>query len=134
MVVKMKLCAGSCGSVKVIWKNIGGKKYCKDCARSIQPEMQTKINPVSKIRAKRLRIYSVLRDNFLKNYPDCTALFEGCTGVSSEVHHSGGRENESLIDDSSFVALCHSCHSKITTESALAIALGLSKSRHKKAS
>lgn len=73
-----------------------------------------------------LQIYEILRKKFLLLNTRCQAGLEGCTGTASEVHHKRGRENLLLIIVKWFLAVCPSCHRRITEHSAEAIQSGLS--------
>lgn len=68
------------------------------------------INQFSETRAKENKIYLTLRKVFLENHPNCEANLPGCSKQSTTVHHSAGRMGKRLIDVTSFVALCGSCH------------------------
>lgn len=73
-------------------------------------KVRAEINKVSETRAKENKIYLTLRKVFLDNHPNCEANLPGCSKQSTTVHHSAGRIGKRLIDVTSFVALCGSCH------------------------
>lgn len=106
------------------------KQPSKSSARKSGVKKQEKpIRKVSKKRAKQERQYKPVRRKFLAEHSICELKLEGCTGASSEVHHSAGRENGRLLKVDDFKAACHNCHVKATEHSCAAIAAGHSKSR-----
>lgn len=88
------------------------------------------VTPIKKITTKRAaqnQEYLKLRKEYLEAYPACEV--EDCHNKSTEVHHMRSREGESLLNTNEFLAVCHGCHHKITTDSAWAVANGYSYSR-----
>lgn len=83
----------------------------------------------TKKRAKQERQYTPIRKKFLKEHPVCEIGDEGCTSISTEIHHAGGREGDRLLKLEDFKAVCHNCHTKATEKSREAIAAGHSKTR-----
>lgn len=140
---KAKLCAG-CNQPKIIWKNIGGKKYCQQCSIGVAklddrakpakavPSRSSGIKRVSDKKAKLDIAYSVLRKRYLLDHPNCMARLPDCTLKSTDIHHMMGKVGLLYLDDTQFVALCRVCHQKIELSPDLAKALNLSKSRLKK--
>lgn len=135
--MKLKICS-ACGNERPIWKNHEGNRYCKRCwARRHNPWGPPKIDgkklrPVSKKREAQNKVYSELRRVFL-NKPEngiCHARLSGCTGSSQEltIHHKKGR-GIYLLDVSTWIPLCVSCHRWVTDHPEQAEALGLSESR-----
>src|ERR1035437_7546936 len=53
------------------------------------PKKRTPISKVSKKRLAELKIYSVLRKDYLKDNPICEV--DGCKNKSIEIHHKKGR-------------------------------------------
>lgn len=129
MQVKQKVCY-SCQKLSYIYKRIDGKPYCKFCAYKKEGKSSS-IKPVSTKRSNELKEYSVIRQEFLKAHPICQAKLVGCTQTATEVHHMVGRENKRLLDSKHFLAICRSCHTKITEDTKLALELVLSLSKHK---
>lgn len=104
-----------------------GGGYCK-LHQSLRTDkkIKTKIKPVGDKRRERLVIYRKMREELLKETPECL----NCKSKEAlEVHHLAGRENDLLIDKSNMIVLCHKCHQYFTEHSAEAIELGFSKSR-----
>lgn len=96
-----------------------------------KPEKRTKkpkqkIKPKSKKREREERIYSVERLIFLSENPKCQCGLDGCTGLSTEVHHKKGRRGRLLMDKRFWLAVCRNCHDYITEHSKQAIKLGFS--------
>jgi hypothetical protein len=69
---------------------------------------KTRLKPVSKKRAERLKTYSELRKEFLKG-KRCPVTGE----VATEIHHTNGRENERLNDVEFWLAVSREGHEKI---------------------
>lgn len=88
------------------------------------------IKQVSTKRQKQLSEYSKERIKFLTVHQGCQANLSGCTGLASEIHHQQGKENELLLDQDKWLAICRSCHSYITENSNWAICVGLSLRRN----
>ena len=89
-----------------------------------------KIRKVSKKRQEQLTVYKVKQHAFLMANTECAVKSKFCTGESTEIHHTKGRENDLLNDVRYFLAICTSCHIFITENSALAADLGFSQKRN----
>ena len=134
---KKKLCDGECGEPQFIWKNEGGKRYCKSCwsahssKTSIKPTVkQKRIPPRSPKRILHEAEYSTKRKVFLTKNPMCQAHLVGiCTTYSSDVHHAAGRVGDLLLDQRYWKALCRACHSYVELHPTEAKELGLSINR-----
>ena len=130
---KLKICTG-CKEPKHIWKSHGKEKLCQGCWNNIQQlkaiaKSTTKIAPVSKKKKEELSVYNKLREAFLLAKPHCEAKLIGCTGVSTDIHHSRGRIGDNLLKIGTWKALCRSCHTYVELNSKEAKELGLSESR-----
>lgn len=122
--MKLKTCS-KCGKERPIWKNVmteeGRVRLCKGCAglrsaqtnnasKSKQPKRKT-IRPRSVKRSKQERLYLAKRTKFLAEHPHCEIAIPGiCTSRSSEVHHTNGRDNDMLVDETFWKATCRACH------------------------
>ena len=126
---KLKVCY-SCNNLRVIYKRIDGKPYCKYCAYK-KVGKSLKIRPIAKKRASELAEYRIIREKFLKDHPYCEVKKQGCTGNATDIHHMGGKWNKDLLDSRKFLAVCRNCHDIITEFSKEAIEEGLSISRLK---
>jgi hypothetical protein len=137
MKITKKLC-NSCGELNPIWKNSGGKRFCRRCwsAHSVttkpQPTgKQKKIPSRSPKRSKQEAEYSKLRKEFLTKYPMCQAhLPQVCTQVSTDVHHMKGRIGDLLLDEAHWLSVCRGCHYWIEMRPQEAKQLGFSKNRN----
>lgn len=78
----------------------------------------------------RLLIYNLKRKEFLKANPECQASLEGCTKKATQIHHMKGRENELLNESAYWMAICFNCHRKVTEDTQMAFAKGLSIPKH----
>jgi hypothetical protein len=67
---------------------------------------RTRIRSVSKLQARRLRLYAVIRKTYLLEHPLC----ERCKGWATEIHHSRGKVSELLFATQFFIATCADCH------------------------
>jgi hypothetical protein len=118
MKVIKKLCDGSCGELRVIWKNDKGKRYCWQCwsahKSTTMPKptaRQKRLPSRSPKRAKEERIYSGKRIIFLSAHPMCQAHITGvCTHQSTDVHHKAGRSGDLYLDENFWLAVCRACH------------------------
>ena len=106
-------------------------EYKKPLKRILLKKKPFFIKPASQKRSKQIRKYTPLAKQFLLDNPLCQIKGIHCQIIATEVHHSGGRENELLLDVSKFKATCHSCHTEITGDSKKAIRDGHSISRIK---
>lgn len=126
MVVKKKICAG-CDTLTYIYKNVGGKKYCKSCTYKLFPS-----SPIKKVSDRRKQEdveYSKKRKLFLEAHPSCQAKLPGiCTINSTDVHHMKGR-NINYLNVETWIALCRECHVWVENNSTDAKELGLSQNR-----
>lgn len=67
--------------------------------------------------------YSLKRTKFLWNHPTC----EVCgSGAATDIHHKAGTENDLLLEQQYWLAVCRPCHILITEDSAWAIKEGYS--------
>lgn len=116
-----------CGSDK-----LETPERCATCGaihrKSERESMKVKVvRPVKKVTAKRAnqnQQYAKLRREYLEHYPACEVI--DCNNRSSEIHHQKGRENDLLLDTNYFMAVCKSCHHRITIDSQWAISEGYS--------
>jgi hypothetical protein len=87
---------------------------------------------ISKVSHKREKInkeYYKLVEQFKKDNPKCNAkINQYCTGATEDPHHSRGR-GKFLLDVSTWIAVCRSCHTYIENHPADAQKRGLSFSR-----
>jgi hypothetical protein len=83
-------------------------------------------------RTKELALYRKENRQFLADNPTCQV--PGCCNPATEVHHQKGRENGLLLDKRWWMAICNPHHRFYTDHSKEAIELGISISKHKKAS
>ena len=72
----------------------------------------------SKKRLADIKIYSVLRKDFLNDRLVCEAKLEGCNKKTVDVHHlfSGRDRNKYFTVVETWKAVCRSCHRKIHDE------------------
>jgi hypothetical protein len=132
---KLKICDG-CGLEKHIWKSSGTGglklcKYCWSCQKAINSDSSQnpndyKIPQVSSKRKKQDAEYLKLRERFLTENPVCTVSVAGCNNGATDVHHtrSGSDRNTYYLVQSTWLAVCRSCHNWIHLNSKEARTLG----------
>jgi hypothetical protein len=137
---KQKRCDGQCQEMRPIWKNHEGNRYCKNCWLYFKADLPIKttaakprqrIKPVSDKQVKLNMAYKMLRRIFLKTNDSCLAHLPGCQNTHGEeltVHHSKGR-GQYLLDISTWIPLCMSCHQWVEEHPEEAKTLNLSQSR-----
>lgn len=90
---------------------------------------QKAIPKFSKKREEENEIYFEQREKFLAAKKKCEAQLPGCTKKATEVHHGIGRVGANFLDETTWVAVCRSCHREIELNPEMAKELGLSVSR-----
>ncbi len=132
---KLKPCK-TCGDPSYLWAH-GNCKNCDGMLRAKaeivkQQEIPVckpfKINKVSTKQAKLNAAYNVLATQFKKDNPYCKACLDDCTLATTDIHHMQGR-GEYLMDTSTWLPTCRSCHNWIELNVEKAKELGLSKNR-----
>lgn len=68
------------------------------------------IRKVSKKRQRELRVYSVLKKEFLSQRRFCEVFESCCTRKAIDVHHINGRNGKRLVDIRDWLPVCRSCH------------------------
>lgn len=107
-----------------------GGGYCKYHQKLRQDKKPKKISPFSQKHLEQLKIYKVVRLEFLNENAFCQAKLEGCTRIATQVHHRAGRLGDKLTDKNNFLAVCHLCHCTIENSPNMAKELGLSFDRY----
>ncbi len=111
--------------------NLPKYQSATDDKKAPHKSANTARKPIAKQSAKRKKLdaaYSVLAKSFKQRHPHCMARLDGCTGITSDVHHMRGR-NIYLLDETEFLLVCRNCHSWIELHPAQAKELGFSKNR-----
>lgn len=146
MQVKKKPCEGEdCdGKLQYIWKNVDGKKYCRQCAAKQHTQKTAKptttksekkryyhIPSRSTKKEKQDALYSIIRAAYLKAHPNCEAAIPGiCSGQpADQIHHKKGKVGDLYLDDKYFLATEFCCHRWIEDHPEEAIQLGFSEKR-----
>ena len=131
---KKKLCVG-CKSEQYIWKKQGRDRYCKPCwfkhIATTKPVKFKKPKPIKKVSTKmsaQLTVYTQVRRVFMEKHPMCEAKLPGCNIHSTDVHHKKGR-GEHLLDTTTWLSVCRTCHNWIEEHPKDAIQLGYSEPR-----
>lgn len=125
MITKQKICS-NCGNLQYIWKNVGGKKLCKNCYAftkvsdsEVKPtNNKTFISPRSPKRILEDIEYKVKRKDYLEKHPMCHIALKiaNCTQYAVDIHHlySGKDKGAHYNDFDNVVGLCRTCHRYIT--------------------
>ena len=92
------------------------KLLCAQCNEKSKGKKQTKIKSLSDKRQKQNTEYLKLRKEYLKNNANCEVKLEGCTFISTEIHHAKKRTGAMLTNVKYFVAICRNCHTKVENE------------------
>lgn len=71
-----------------------------------------------------------MRKAYLDFNPTCKASLYGCTGIATDIHHKAGRVGENMLDTTTWIAVCRSCHMTIEEHPTLAKKLNLSLNRN----
>lgn len=88
-----------------------------------------KPNQVSEKQRTLNETYSQIATKFKLNHPKCEArVNEYCTGKTDDIHHSRGH-GKYFLDETTFIAVCRSCHIWIGNNHKEAEAKGLIFSR-----
>jgi hypothetical protein len=116
-----KVC-GICNNPnKPIWKakTRDNPCMCKDCytaeKSSDKPPIKARV-AIKKISDKQAKInvaYSALRLQYLKMFPNCQVVSTDCTYVATQIHHKMGRAKDHMLDTTTWLSICHSCHEKV---------------------
>ncbi len=98
-----------------------------------KPLKRTPVSPISRKRARQLTQYRKRIKVWKQEHAYCEARLEGCTIRTTDVHHMRGRENEQLLNEEDWLAVCRECHTEIGLMSIDdQIEKGVSKSKHRK--
>lgn len=97
----------------------------------LKTPLKSKRTPISKKSKKmiaNLKIYNVLRKDYLKDHPICECGRNGCKRKSVDIHHKKGR-GIYLNEIKYWLAVARECHTWITEHPKEAMELGLIISR-----
>lgn len=99
----------------------GRTEYCATHGHLIRKQERERlkvrvVQPIRKVsvkQAKQNQDYGVLSRQYKAEHPECEVRIEGvCDGMTTDVHHRAGRRSN-LLDASTFIAVCRSCHTYI---------------------
>lgn len=90
-----------------------GKGYCRNhqylrTDKKPTVKKRTRISPISEKMAENLKVYRILRREFMEVNPNCQL----CSRPATDLHHRAGR-GKYLNDVLTFMALCRPCHNWI---------------------
>jgi hypothetical protein len=101
----------------------------KQAAKWASKKSVSKPKAISKNLKKKLKEYTAIRLEYLKNRPACEAkILPMCTYEATDIHHKKGR-GKYLCDTNYFLAVCRDCHNWIELHPVAAKKLGFSVSR-----
>lgn len=109
---------------------IFGKGYCRFHQNKRTDKNTKRINPFSDKHLDALKVYKIVRLEFIVHNRFCQAKMKGCTKDATQVHHICGRIGDKLTDSKNFLAVCHSCHCYIENHPEIAKELGFTKDRY----
>lgn len=99
----------------------GNTDYCathnamlrKQAKQAKQVKIVSAPRKVSAKQAQNLQDYGVLSRAYKAEHPECEVRLPGiCDGMTTDCHHRAGR-GSNLLDASTFIAVCRSCHNYI---------------------
>ena len=82
-----------------------------------------KRSPIKKVsgkQAKKNKAYSVMRKTFMEHHPLC----KRCGAPATDLHHVFHRTGKAMLDTSTWMSLCRSCHDWVHTHPKEAISRG----------
>lgn len=112
-------------------KGVGKNALSSEVGSNTNQKGKTRLKPCSDKQAERLKEYRIVRDEYMRMYPNCE--FPECPNRSQDLHHGAGRVGDLLTNTKYFVALCRMHHSWVEEHPREAKELGLSFSRLSKA-
>ncbi len=147
MQAKKKIC-NFCNVPQFIWKREGKDRlFCRSCwgkevskksnstgvsrNKPTSKQQRTPIPPRSSKKIKLDAAYSTLREQYLKNHPQCEASIQGiCSGKgATQIHHKIGKIGEDYLDDKHFLAVDFECHRYLEDNPEYAYSMGFSELR-----
>ena len=98
--------------------------------------MKRRKTPVRRVPMKRITdktarnrvLFKPIRDEVVAENPECAMKFDGCTFVTTQVHHSKGRGIYFLIKKF-LIPCCDNCHKVAEANPSLAMEKGFTQSR-----
>lgn len=87
------------------------------------------IRQVSDKRMEQLKNYSGEVKAYKKKNNNCEVRLQGCSKLTTDVHHMKGRLGSNLMDQRYWIAVCRNCHRWIEEHPKSAKKLGFSSSR-----
>jgi len=116
-----KVCGVCNNPTKPIWKakTRDSPCMCKDCYNAEKSSQKPPIKarePIKKVsdkQAKINRLYTDMRVQHLKMIHHCQVSSDDCTHIATQVHHRTGRIGNNMLDTTTWLSVCYSCHEKI---------------------
>lgn len=87
------------------------------------------IKPASEKRAALNKELSGQVKAYKKKNSQCQVMLQGCSKITTDVHHMRGRLGSNLMDERYWIAVCRNCHRWIEEHPKAAKKLGFSTSR-----
>lgn len=107
-------------------KGVGNKALSSQKGSNTNQFKKTRLKPMSDKMAERLKEYRIVRDEYLKQNPNCARCG---TNQNISLQHLKGRIGDNLTDVNNFMTLCIPCHRFINDNPEYALDNGYSKSR-----
>ena len=104
---------------------VWARNLCKWHDKKPKGLKRAPIKQVSGKQAKKNRAYSVMRKTFMEQHPLC----KRCGAPATDLHHSKGRVGDNMLDTTTWISLCRSCHTYIEEHPEYAKKNGYSENR-----
>tara|TARA_R100000654_G_scaffold34224_1_gene59656 strand:+ start:337 stop:738 length:402 start_codon:yes stop_codon:yes gene_type:complete len=113
---KLKFCNG-CEQQRIIFKNkmVNGVRHqlCINCAKKDHKQLKVTTAQIKKRSNKKVtedKLYTVLRNKYLKEHPNCEINTAKCTTLGTEIHHTAYRSGDNYLDTNTWLTACRACH------------------------
>lgn len=107
-------------------KGVGKNALSSQRGSNTSQKNKSRLKPMSDKQAERLKEYRIVRDEYLKQNPNCARCG---TNQNISLQHLKGRIGDNLTDVNNFMTLCVPCHRFINDNPKYAIKNGFAKSR-----
>lgn len=107
-------------------KGAGKNALSSQKGSNTNQKKKTRLKPISAKQVERLKEYRIVRDEYLRQNPNCARCG---TNQNISLQHLKGRIGDNLTDVNNFMTLCIPCHQWATEFTRDAIEQGFAKSR-----
>lgn len=88
-------------------------QLCVNCAKKHHKHLKVTTKQIKKRSNKKVmedKIYTVLRNKYLKEKPNCEINTANCTTIGTEIHHTAYRTGDNYLDTDTWLTACRACH------------------------